>query len=152
MSKVAGKCVSCGGRGLTKGHVWPDWISKILPVTATHHEMVTGKFETFNATLPGPEYSIAQRQGSARARKPRNTCAKCNNGWMSVIENDAIKPMVPLIRGIDVPLGMVEQRAMAALLCLINMRLEFLGEFRAIPAPDRNAINETRLPPAGWCM
>ena len=47
---------------------------------------------------------------------------------------------------------MDDQCTIAALLCLINMRLEFLGEFRAIPAADRPAIRETRLPPAGWCI
>jgi hypothetical protein len=152
MSKPAGKCLFCGRTGLTKGHVWPDWISKILPVTASHHDLVVGQFETFTSTLPGPGYSVKQRQGSARQRKPRNTCTRCNNEWMSVIENAAIKPMTPLIHGIDVPLRMDDQRALAALLCLINMRLEFLGRFRAIPASDRDAIRKTGLPPAGWCI
>jgi hypothetical protein len=47
---------------------------------------------------------------------------------------------------------MDDQRAIAALLCLINMRLEFLGQFRAIPASDRGAIRTTGLPPVGWCI
>jgi hypothetical protein len=71
---------------------------------------------------------------------------------MSVIEKSAINPMRSLIHGIDVPLKMDDQRALAALLCLINMRLEFLGAFRAIPAWDREAIRKTGLPPAGWCI
>jgi hypothetical protein len=71
---------------------------------------------------------------------------------MSLIETDAIKPMTPLILGIDVALKMDDQRAIAALLCLINMRLEFLGKFRAIPAADRAEIKRTKLPPAGWCI
>jgi hypothetical protein len=71
---------------------------------------------------------------------------------MSSIETTAIKPMTPLILGIDIPLRMDDQRAIAALLCLINMRLEFLGQFRAIPAADRQSIKNTGLPPVGWCI
>jgi len=71
---------------------------------------------------------------------------------MSRIEDAAIKPMTPLIFSVDVPLRMEDQRSIAALMCLINMRLEFLGDFRAIPASDRAALRETGLPPAGWCM
>lgn len=152
MSKPAGKCVFCGQTGLTHGHVWPDWISTVLPVTATHDELVVGKFETFTPTIPGPGYSTKKRQGSARQRKPRNTCARCNSEWMSIIETAAIKPLTPLILGIDIPLRMEDQPAIAALLCLVNMRLEFLGKFRAIPAGDRSEIRTTGLPPAGWCV
>jgi len=152
MSQPQGKCVFCGGTGLTKGHVWPAWLNRMLPVIATHHEQIVGKFETFTPTIPGPEYSVVTRQGHARTRKPRNTCKRCNSGWMSRIEDAAIKPMTPLIFSMDAPLRMDDQRAIAALLCLINMRLEFLGEFRAIPALDRAALRETGLPPAGWCM
>jgi hypothetical protein len=71
---------------------------------------------------------------------------------MSRIEDAAIKPMTPLIFSVDVPLRMDDQRAIAALLCLINMRLEFLGDFRAIPASDRATFRQTGLPPAGWCI
>jgi hypothetical protein len=151
MSNPAGACVFCGGPRLTKGHVWPLWLGKILP-SATHHEMEVGRFRTFTPTIPGPEHSIEQRQGSARSRKPRNTCMTCNRGWMSTIESAAIKPMTPLILGIDVPLRMEDQRAIAALLCLINMRLEFLGDFRAIPPSDRSELKRTGLPPTGWCI
>jgi hypothetical protein len=150
MSKPAGNCVFCGRTGLTKGHVWPAWLNRLLPVTATHHEQIVGKFETFTPTIPGPEYSVETRQGHARTRKPRNTCERCNTGWMSRIEDAAIEPITPLIFGVDVPLRMDDQRAIAALLCLINMRLEFLGDFRAIPPSDRSTFRQTGLPPAGW--
>src|SRR5258708_255743 len=89
MSKPAGRCVFCGGTGLTRGHVWPDWLNKILPKTATHHEQETGKFNTFQTSVPGPEHSVRIGHGHARTRKPRNTCVTCNGGWMSLIEDRA---------------------------------------------------------------
>src|SRR5467141_1953625 len=71
MPRTLGRCMFCGGLDLTKGHVWPDWLNRILPKTATHHEQETGKFNTFEASVPGPEHSVRIGQGHARTRKPR---------------------------------------------------------------------------------
>jgi hypothetical protein len=150
MSKPAGKCVFCGGPGLTKGHVWPDWLGKVLPQTATHHEHETGRFETFTPSIPGPEHSTRIHQGQARSRKPRNTCKKCNSGWMSRIEELAIPFMVPLIRGERMLLSPFGQLAVSALICLIGMRLEFLGVQRAVSQTDRDWLREHRWPSSDW--
>lgn len=146
MSQPAGKCVFCGGRGLTKGHVWPDWLNDILPNTATHHEQETGKFHTFEAQAPGPSYDRRIRQGNARARKPRNTCSRCNGGWMSGIEGLAKRVAVPLILGHSPLLSPFGQSSLSALLCLIGARLEFLGDMRAIAAEDRDWLRYYREP------
>ena len=63
MSKPAGKCVFCDKPGLTKGHVWPDWLNNILPRTATRHEEVVGEFSTFTPEVPGPpkDYRVQTR-------------------------------------------------------------------------------------------
>jgi hypothetical protein len=54
MSKPVGKCVFCGGPGLTKSHVWPEWAEAILPESATHHEQIIGQFHTFTPKVQGP--------------------------------------------------------------------------------------------------
>ena len=36
-SKAQGKCIFCGGEGLTKEHVWPNWIKSVLPRDSTEH-------------------------------------------------------------------------------------------------------------------
>ena len=142
----------CSETGVTKGHVWPDWLNSILPRTATHHEELIGEFSTFTPDVPGPPKNYRVRQGHARSRKPRNTCGKCNSGWMSRIEDDAIKTATALIK--DEPLSLTEnaQRELAAFLCLISMRLEFLGRLRAIPATDRIYLKDHKLPPASWMV
>lgn len=152
MSNPAGKCVFCGEFGLTKGHVWPDWLNNILPRTATHHEQTTGIFSTFTPEVPGPEKTIRERQGHARSRKPRNTCGDCNSGWMSQIENDVIPTATALINGKDFLLDEQSQCKLAAFLCLISMRVEFLGTLRAIPSADRLYLKERREPPSSWMI
>jgi hypothetical protein len=150
MSKPAGKCVFCGRRGLTKGHVWPDWLSEILPPTASHHVLETGKTYTFTPVVPGPIYSKRRRQGHAGSRKPRNTCGECNSGWMSVIEGSAKPYAVPLIQNVPFLLDTIGQRTLASLLCLIAMRYELLGDMRAVSVSERDWLRYYREPSEDW--
>jgi hypothetical protein len=150
MLQSAGRCVFCGGRDLTKGHVWPEWMDRVLPRTATHHEQEIGKFNTFETAVPGPEHVIRKKQGHARSRKPRNTCKRCNGGWMSVIEDYARGCATQLILGFPRLLGIGDQQSLASLLTLISMRQEFLGEMRAISDDERDWLRYYREPSIHW--
>jgi hypothetical protein len=149
MSQPAAKCVFCGRTGVTKGHVWPKWISKLLP-PATHHDHYVGRFFTFTTGTDGPPQSTEKRQGHATSRKPRNTCAKCNNEWMSRIENAAIGPTAPLILNQPFLLDTISQRLLVSFLCLMSMRLEFLGTMRAVPQADREWLMHNFQPTRSW--
>jgi hypothetical protein len=151
MSKAPGTCVFCGGTGgLTKGHVWPDFLTRVLPTDATHHEQEVGKFYTFESKVPGPDYSKQRRQGHAGTRKPRNTCLACNTGWMSTIENAAMPYMERLVQGTPFLLNTLGQRQVAALLVLMTMRLEFLGTIRVIQQSERDWLHEHHWPTDNW--
>jgi hypothetical protein len=151
MSKSAAKCAFCEKRGsLTKGHVWPKWLNQILPQTATHHEQETGLFYTFTPAVRGPEYAKRTKQGSARSRRPRNTCLRCNSGWMSSIEDMAIPSAMPLIENRFALLNSFHQTTVSALLCLIAMRMEFLGIMRAVTPQDRDWLRYYREPSSDW--
>ena len=150
MTQAGGRCVFCGGRGLTKGHVWPDWLNKILPKSATHHEQETGKFNTFEAAVPGPQHVIKVAQGHARSRKPRNTCLRCNGGWMSLMEDRARGCATRLILDLPQLMDLGDQNSVASLLTLIAMRLEFLGEMRAISNQERDWLRYYREPSDDW--
>jgi hypothetical protein len=152
MSKPAGKCVFCGKtRRLTKSHVWPDWVAKILPQTGTHHEQIIGQFDTFVPKMKGPAYWRRVRQGHVATRKPRNTCFVCNGGWMRRIEEATMAIMPPLLLGRLFLLTFFEQRALAAFMCLVSMRTELSGhEMRAIPQTDRDWLMQHSEPPPHW--
>ena len=131
--------------------MWPDWLNDILPRTATHHEHEIGRFETFVPIAKGPAYSKRVRQGHARSRKPRNTCLRCNTGWMSGIEGFAKRFLVPLIDGENCLLSAFAQPSISALLCLIAMRLEFLGGgMRAITTEDHDWLRYYHEPSRDW--
>jgi hypothetical protein len=148
--QTEGRCVFCGGRGLTKGHIWPNWMNEALPHTATHHEQEIGKFHTFTPQVRLPEHKIIMRQGAAISRKPRNTCVRCNGGWMSSIESLSKHFTAALIGGHSTVLTPFLQLATSSLLCLIVMRPAFTTEQIAVPQQDRDWLRYYREPSANW--
>jgi hypothetical protein len=160
MSKPAGKCVFCGGTGLTKSHIWPDGLDEYLPPRAERYLQVVGEVNTFIPQMRRPDVQRVEGKGDARAKKPRNTCLACNGGWMSRIESSAKDPMIPLVKGLpfaeDSPglsfmLNSRGQSALATLLCLITMRVEFshLATLAATPQ-DHEWIRTALEPPPFW--
>lgn len=153
MSQPVTLCVFCGKPGATKGHITPKWFLKVLPNPATKHGTFQGLYRTFK---PGPTVNFTPfklgpiKQGRAGTKRPRNTCLKCNNGWMSRIEQDAQDILSPLIQGTDLILDRDAQTKLARLIGLITMRAEFTGEKPAIPASDRDILRESGDPPAHW--
>jgi hypothetical protein len=152
MANPKGKCVFCGsGEGLTKSHVWPEWAEAILPVTATHHEQIIGEFSTFIPKAKGPVFWRKIKQGHVGTRKPRNTCFRCNSGWMRTIEEATMTLMPPLLLGGPRLLWPTEQRLLATFLSLVCMRVEFSSrEMRAIPAADHVWVMKRNEPPPHW--
>ena len=147
MPTLSGKCVFCGGRGLTKGHVWPEWLQDILP-RKSHHLQFSGRIASF---APSGPISQKLREGHAGTRKPRNTCLSCNTGWMSRIEQAAMPDATPLILGKPVTLDADGQRRLATLISLVTMRAEFLDtKTAANNFAERTWIKEKSEPPANW--
>jgi hypothetical protein len=150
MSQPAGRCAFCSSqRDLTKSHVWPEWLERVLPQTATHHEQIIGQFYTFTPQMEGPAFSRKTKQGHVATRKPRNTCLKCNGGWMRRIEEAVMLIMQPLLAGQPYPLNTFYQRLLASFLCLICMRVEATS-IRAIPSADRDWLMKHFEPPKNW--
>jgi hypothetical protein len=69
---------------------------------------------------------------------------------MSEIEASSKLAMSALVLGSPIRLGPPEQRAVASLLCLISMRVEFMSEMRAVAQADRNFLRRLRSPPHNW--
>jgi hypothetical protein len=153
MSKPKGKCAFCGKPGdLTKSHVWPEWAEAIVPENATHHQQIIGEFHTFKPIAKGPEYFQKVKQGHVGTRKPRNTCEKCNSGWMRLIEENTMPFLGTLLLSQPYSLDLAEQQMLAALLCLVSIRLEagWRGGPKAIPQSDKDLLIENPEPPANW--
>jgi hypothetical protein len=83
---MARTCGFCGGPGVNKEHVWPDWIRKIILA---------------ERRAPGKTFEVQhEHRGEVKQFKTASLetlismpCGKCNSGWMSELEN-AVKPFM----------------------------------------------------------
>jgi hypothetical protein len=108
--KTAGKCIFCGGGGLTKEHVWSAWLHHLLP-SAPYH---------FRAGRQKPI-----RQGSAKTIKLRVVCRSCNNGWMSRLDENVKPILTPLVCGQALVIDSQSQAILAAWVAMKVMIIEF---------------------------
>ncbi|MEO5796115.1 MAG: hypothetical protein ABIP34_14755 [Rhodoferax sp.] len=150
--RIAGICVFCGRTGVTKQHVFPDWISKIIPRLGHSHSqyLIFGAPDhQSNVFFVVPE--IRSSRGPLLARKIRNVCKSCNSGWMSHLEvsaKDCLKNMI-----LDQPtmLNDREQSQVSAWVTMTCTMAEFTDvRSVAIPAENRAYLMKSKLPPVGW--
>jgi hypothetical protein len=121
-------CAFCGKPGtMTKQHIWPKWLKKIVPQVASSHTQVSGEFLTFKPGAKTPPRKEAIFQGPAGSRKIKNVCERCNNGWMSQIEQAAMGSAIPMINNLACTISPQEQRVLASWFALMTMMIEFTG-------------------------
>jgi len=99
-AKRSGKCVLCGGRPLSREHVWPRWIAALIksqggPV----HIRSSG----------GADYDTTQLDLTVR-----RVCRECNHGWMERMESEVRPFLTPMMTTTDsVTLSVEDQFALA---------------------------------------
>lgn len=93
------KCIFCQGYGMSKEHLWPDWLSSYFNKTSNDKHVS----ELYSSEGKSP--SILQRRnerpGNLITKKFRVVCETCNNGWMSQLE-EKVKPTL---------LGIIENKS-----------------------------------------
>jgi hypothetical protein len=139
MPQQFGRCIFCGGRGLTKEHVWPNWLRGVLDpsITTPRHFYSTSGF--------GRRRSFAHRAGSIESRRLRIVCERCNTGWMSRLQNNAKSRLLPLIRGQYISLTEADHKILAAWSMMFTMIIEFLDPM-TLATPQRERMEFSRIP------
>lgn len=88
-------CAFCHSTSGSDEHIWAKWISRTLGgAFVVQHEH--GKRKT--GTIPFTTSRV---------------CGRCNNGWLSGLENDSKPVLARLVLGSDVDLGTPEQELLA---------------------------------------
>jgi hypothetical protein len=81
-------CLFCNATGLTLEDVWPTWLVKLLPI---------GEYDIARGVEIGDSHERQRWKQKKLELKARFVCAKCNNGWMSRVEEATIPVLRPLI-------------------------------------------------------
>ncbi|MEJ7791994.1 MAG: hypothetical protein WKF65_08505 [Gaiellaceae bacterium] len=87
-----GACIFCGDSDMTEEHVVADWVSRAFEGKRRPGPGLSGSFVSRQSMrlLSGEAISTA-----------KVTCRRCNNEWLSQIDNAAASVLKPLIRGDD---------------------------------------------------
>ena len=139
--KPPGTCIFCGRTGLSKEHIWSDWLKELIPRNTTHGEWSEGfeyDFEEKKFTGMRPLMEMT-RQGCMTHCKIRNVCeAHCNNGWMGRAV-EAAKPIASnLITGQMCKVDEGGVRSLATWLAITTVMQEFtVTRTVMIPPEDR---------------
>ena len=116
MAKPRGTCIFCGGLGVTKEHLFSNWLRQLFPRTPSDTHTF-GRSDW--ATQTGFEQVI--NQGHSGSRRVRKVCKHCNTGWISRIDDDARHAITPLIQGASTLVSQAMQRDIAAWFTKIAM-------------------------------
>lgn len=93
VSPLPSFCIFCGGRPLTREHIWADWFRAYLPRPLPFYHSGRIVLSEDNTQTHKSE----KISGDPKCRKMRIVCNRCNNEWMSDLQN-ATKPiLIPLL-------------------------------------------------------
>ena len=130
-------CIFCPNRASTKEDAWPLWLMRLL-------------FGGASGTIEGERSS--HPVGPWRAVRPglkvKVVCARCNNGWMSELEN-RVKPIVEtLCREESAALSAADQETLAVWSVKTAMVFEAfrLGRPPFFAQSERHLVRETLRP------
>ncbi len=149
------RCVFCGSDDpLTSEHIWGDWILKggYLARTANKYKSAVTTIAHQNRFLD-EHGALRTRSGDVLGANIRIVCAKCNNGWMSRIQERAKPYLVRLFDGSRSIYDSKCKNYVSAWAALASMTSEYLDcdpSLIAISQTDRNYVRSTESAPLNW--
>jgi hypothetical protein len=145
------KCTFCGGFKISKEHVFPDWLKELFPRDADTTHTATHFDWPKNFITKVPIEKRKYRQGHVGAQKVRVVCERCNNGWLSALEEHTKPILLPLISGENCNLPLNSQTALATWAVKTSMTAEYLRpRDKGITQDERTWLMEYQVPPLNW--
>jgi hypothetical protein len=126
--------------------MWADWLRGYIPREMAEHYTASHTF------VPGkPERLLKHRTGDPHSIRIKCVCRKCNNDWISELQENAKPYLVPMLEGTKITLAAKGQRAIAtwaAMMIMVSEHMDKDEEMVATPPSDRRWFYENRRPPA----
>src|ERR1700676_3468501 len=126
VKNVPRKCIFCGGSKLSRTHIWPNWLEKLLsPGTDRSEELE--KPTHLSPTHAKIVREVKLRQGNIFAQKPYLACIACNTGWMKHLEDEMLKFAKPLFMSVvDIAIGRQQLQIISGWASLITILAEYI--------------------------
>jgi hypothetical protein len=155
--KGPGKCIFCQSHGLSKEHIWADWLRTHLPREFTHTRhsgsYVIGTKSADPSLTSRHIRDVSVRPGDPYSQRLRRVCCTCNNGWMSILQSSVKHTLIPHLHGQWPDKGLTDQRILAAWASMFTMVIEFKhAPTIAVPSEQRLYLKNLRIPPDSWCI
>jgi hypothetical protein len=152
--KEQGRCIFCNETGLSKQHIWPDWLKKVITRDENKNTQTLFRYDYFTEDRIAITPEVKIREGYLGTRKIRNVCLKCNNGWMSQIEQRAKPHLITMIQGNKTTLTKSDLKDIITWIVMTSIMSEYTDvETKAISEEDRIALYQTQnIPNDGWLI
>lgn len=153
MSRPPKLCAYCQSPGVTREHFWGRWTKKHIPHVGgyTTHLLNRKNFLIEGAVFETSKLGPMSRQGDLRSQSLKVVCAKCNSGWMSLLNKRAAPTLVRLAEDDWWPLSEDEKRLLSAWCCMFSMTYEFADRWSlASNQYERDHLRITGTAPPNW--
>lgn len=138
---------------MSKEHLFGEWLKRYFPRNAETSHVSTYASWSEHFVTPEPHKKIAKRQGHIGSKKLRFVCQTCNNGWLSDLEEWAMKALPPLFSGNKANLLPGGQQRLAAWVAKTAVVAEFLQpDDDTVPEFERRWLYEHKEPPSNWVI
>lgn len=119
-------CIFCGHTPVTEEHPWPKWLKKAMHRPNVPRSIYHAGNAVYSSTgQRGIRDRSRFQSGAISSHGLQVVCAKCNNEWMSDLQNQAKPLLIPLIRG-KVPILTKEHHSiLTAWAIMFTMVIEF---------------------------
>lgn len=148
--KIPGVCIFCNQAGVTKQHMFPDWLSSVLPREEDYHSQATYNISMAkNSAIINPNFQ--KKRGHVGTRKIRKVCKKCNSGWMSILEMKAKPFLTKMILNEDINLDKNIKEIISIWIIMTSIVAEYTDlPHQAIPFGDRISLMSSQKDYPNW--
>lgn len=140
------KCIFCGLTGLSKEHIWPEWMREYFPrADDSRYNM-----EVHRARGKERDYAPkkTERPGHVSSAKLRVVCRNCNSGWMNQLEIAAKPIFTNILEKNAFAIGLEEQDVLAHWIAMKSIVVEHSQINEHItPYHDRERLRSNALIP-----
>lgn len=144
-------CVFCGNRGVTKEHIWANWLKAYIPRNfrdSQHTNSLSFGYPDHSSIIADKTRGRLNGPGDPHSEKLKVLCGSCNNGWGSLLQRRTQPFLIPLISGDLSELSVLATQTLSAWIAMFVSVVEFSHPSTvAVTASERSHLMKTGSAP-----